>query len=101
MGKGKRVFVPTSTICRAVRGYDAAARFEVIDKYSPYLISLCTFRGVFDEHLYQTLRNELFMKMNNFFSEVKDLMGYIQRNDAGPENALIDDIFTEVRKMGR
>ena len=56
------------------------------------------FRGAFDEHLYQTLRNELFLKMEKFFPEVEDLMGYIQMNDAGAENALLDDIFTEVHK---
>lgn len=98
MAKRKGIFVPARTICRAVRGYDAAARFEIIDQYSPYLISLCTFGGAFDEHLYQTLRNELFLKMEKFFPEVEDLMGYIQMNDAGAENALLDDIFTEVCK---
>lgn len=98
MAKRKGIFVPARTICRAVRGYDAAARFEIIDQYSPYLISLCTFGGVFDEHLYQTLRNELFFKMEKLFPEVEDLMVYIQMNDVGAENTLLDDIFTEVRK---
>ena len=96
MAKGKRFLVPAGTICRAVRGYDAAARFEVIDRYSPYLISLCTFDGMFNEHLYQTLRNELFLKMGKFFPEAQDLLGYIQADNSEAENMLLEDIFTEV-----